>query len=667
MKLKGKLVLITGIIIILAIVFQGGFNILKTNASIESVVSLQLIDQLKNIEKDIISAEETINITKKAIDEKNIALTKSIAQMIVLDPTILETSRMTALAKQLNVEEIHVTDSAGVLLYGNITGFYGFDFNTTDQTKPFVELIGKRDGTLAQEPSFRGTDNTLFQYIGVSRLDEPGVVQIGIAPAAIQELLGKLDIQKALEQLVIGDGGYGLIVDSSGAILNHPDTTQIGKLASEFPWMADVLSNPEKIQNIEDTNGASYAISKKFNELTLVVTYPKDVVQSIIRSILVSNLLIIVVAIVLLILIIQFIIGKWVTKPLNLIQKGMAAVGEGDFTTQISYQSKDEIGVLAHHFGRMNDNIKHLISETASRIHSVAGASERITENVDGLTNTTHEVTRAIEEIAHGSTDMASNVNERLVTGQSLGASINQIFIKLTEAKGVSDKMSVDNQQGRNKITALQSVFQETVTRTGEVADSVNTLTTSSKAIENIVDTIRGISEQTNLLALNASIEAARAGEAGRGFAVVADEIRKLAEQSSNSAREINNIISSIIQVVDATHQSVAHTQESVKQASGNLKETVVVFDALDTSVGSVTQIIGDFISEVRSIDGLKGELIASLESMAAISEQSAASTEEINASTEEQLSRVTEISHAIEVLNEDINKLSAEMGKFVV
>ena len=73
----------------------------------------------------------------------------------------------------------------GVLLYGNIPGFYGFDFNTSEQTLPFIELIGKKGASLAQEPSPRGMDNALFHYIGVARMDEPGVVQIGIEPKAI--------------------------------------------------------------------------------------------------------------------------------------------------------------------------------------------------------------------------------------------------------------------------------------------------------------------------------------------------------------------------------------------------------------------------------------------------------------------------------------------------
>lgn len=667
MKLRGKIVLITGLIIILAIVFQGGFNILKTSTSIESVVSLQLIDQLSNIESQILSASETIQITKDAINEKNIALARSIAKMIDIDPTMLETNKMVALAEQLGVSEIHVTDGKGVLLYGNITGFYGFDFNTTDQTKPFVDLIGKRDAALAQEPSPRGTDNVLFQYIGVARIDEPGVVQIGIEPTAITALLNKLDIQHALEKLIIGEGGYGLIVDSSGIIINHANVEFVGKPSTDIPWLGNIVSNGEKIQSITDNGKSAYAISKKYGDLTLVVTYPRSQIQSIVRSIIINNVVIVFVAIVLLIVIIQTIIGKWVSKPLQKIQHSMAEVGNGNFTVNIDYRSKDEIGALSIDFEKMTDNVKRLIMETANGIQSVANSSERINENVEGLTSSSNEVTKAIEEIAHGSTGLASNVNDRLLTGQALGTSLNQIFVKLDEVKSVSDQMVTNNQNGRNKIMNLKDVFLETVINTGEVASNVGTLTTSSQEIEHIVDTIRGISEQTNLLALNASIEAARAGEAGRGFAVVADEIRKLAEQSSKSAQEINSIIAKIVSVVDNTSKTVEVTQNSVKMAQLNLDETVVVFDNIDGSVNNVGSIIHSFIAETRQIETLKNDLIGSLESMAAISEQSAASTEEINASTEEQYSRVTEIGHAIETLNKDISKLSDEMRRFKV
>jgi len=430
---------------VVAVILQGAFNIYRASDAIESVVTFELDDQIGNIEREILSAKETIQITKDAINEKNIALTRSVAQVIAIDPTWLETSKMEELAALLGVPELHVTDGEGVLLYGNVPGFYGFDFKTTDQTKPFVDLIGNKNASLAQEPSLRGTDATLFQYIGVPRLDQPGIVQIGLEPKAIQDLLEKLDIQKTLEKLVIGDGGYGLIVDASGVIVKHADAALVGKATTEVPWIAEVIKNPGNLMTITDNGNSMYAIAKQDAERTIIVTYPRTNITSIIRSIMISNIAIIIVTIVLLILIIQQIIGKWVSKPLKLIQQGMDEVGNGNFTTHVTYKSKDEIGVLANDFEKMTANIQHLIHETANRIHSVASSSELIHHNVEGLSSTTHEVTLAVEEIAHGSTEMASNVNERLVTGHALGTSISEIFVKLGEAKTVSDQMVTAN------------------------------------------------------------------------------------------------------------------------------------------------------------------------------------------------------------------------------
>ncbi|MBN2222816.1 MAG: methyl-accepting chemotaxis protein [Vallitaleaceae bacterium] len=667
MKLKGKIVLITGVIIVIAIGIQGIVSTIASNNAIKSVVALQLQDQITNIENEIQSATEVVSITRTALDEKNIALTKAIAQLISEDDSWLETRKMSELAKLLNVSEVHVINGAGVLTHGNVEGFYGFDFNTSDQTLPFIELIGKPDAVLAQAPELRGTDDTLFQYIGVSRVDEPGLVQIGIEPTAVQELLDNLDVQKSIERLVIGEGGYALIVDSSGTIINHKDASFIGKKQEEISWLTDTLAQPDEINEIQEGGLSYYVMAHALTDRQLIVTYPLKEVQRIRMISLVNNVVAILVSIILLVLIIQWIIGKWVSKPIRLIQEGMNEVGKGNFTVAVNYKAKDEIGALSLDFAKMTENVSRLIRETAKRINSVATASERIKQNVDGLTASSNEVTKAIGEIATGANELALNVNDRLVAGQQLGNSVNVIFGRLSEAKNESDGMVNSNALGRDKISTLQTVFKTTVKNTNDVVNNVNVLNKSSQAIENIVVTIKGISEQTNLLALNASIEAARAGESGRGFAVVADEIRKLAEQSSHSAEEINGIIASIINVVDSTYKTVVETQNSVESAQQNLNETVEVFDDMDTSVTKVENVVEAFIDETKNIEQMKNELLTSLESMAAISQQSAASTEEINASTEEQMSLVTEIGEAIIQLNGDILKLSEEMQHFEV
>ncbi|HCW74864.1 MAG TPA: hypothetical protein DHM90_15055 [Clostridiaceae bacterium] len=339
-------------------------------------------------------------------------------------------------------------------------------------------------------------------------------------------------------------------------------------------------------------------------------------------------------------------------------------MGQGDFTAEISYQSKDEIGMASTQFMRMAENIRRLIRGTVMSFDSVTRASDKVMNNVDGLLSSSMEVTKAVEEIAQGATETATGVNERLSAGQDLGRSIQKISGRLSEAKGISEDMVSSNRKGREKIEVLQDVFRKTVENTVDVAENVRALSKSSKSIENILGTIKGIADQTNLLALNASIEAARAGEAGRGFAVVADEIRKLAEQSALSAEEINAIIQNIVSVVSVTTKTVAETKNSVDSADGSLQETVKVFDEVDQNVHALESILTTFIDETRTIDTLKNELIVSLESMAAVSEEAAASTEEISASSQEQYASINEIGQEMDELNREIAKIQEELGK---
>lgn len=153
-----------------------------------------------------------------------------------------------------------------------------------------------------------------------------------------------------------------------------------------------------------------------------------------------------------------------------------------------------------------------------------------------------------------------------------------------------------------------------------------------SKAIGNILEAITSIAQQTNLLALNASIEAARAGEAGRGFAVVAEEIRKLAEQSANSAAGIRGIVEDIQK---GSHQAVGvmkvvkshsdETMHSVTDVSQSFSEISQAIDEIAEKVSSTTTLIQDLVQD-------SGQLVSTIQNISAVSEETAAASEEVTA-----------------------------------
>jgi len=181
MKLKHKIIIPVILVIIVSIstlALYGNREIRE--GLIDGMVEAQLNSQLETVVNTVKSRQNIMAITKDAMDKKNIDLTMSLAQLINSDEEMLLTENLQKLAKNIGVDEIHITDENGIITNGTIPDFLGFDFKTSDQTKPFMTLINEEKGAFAQPPSERGTDKVLFQYIGVSRIDKPGIVQIGL-------------------------------------------------------------------------------------------------------------------------------------------------------------------------------------------------------------------------------------------------------------------------------------------------------------------------------------------------------------------------------------------------------------------------------------------------------------------------------------------------------
>lgn len=137
MKLKNKLLIPILSVLLIAIVGLGFIIINQIeNKLVLNLIEDQMSSQLDNLTSNIMTRREVEETFFSTLDEKNLDLTKAIAEIIKNNPQALETRNMDDLAKSIGVDEIHVMDKSGVLLHGNIEGFFGFDFNTSEQTLP---------------------------------------------------------------------------------------------------------------------------------------------------------------------------------------------------------------------------------------------------------------------------------------------------------------------------------------------------------------------------------------------------------------------------------------------------------------------------------------------------------------------------------------------------
>ena len=178
MRLRNKILLPVILILSVAVVSISVVTYAIARHSVMDMVDAEMDSVINNFYVADHLSRNVTEIVMRELDTKNIALARALAEIIRLNPGALETAEMTRLAQRLHVTEVHVTDGDGVLRWGNVPGFFGFDFASGDQARPFLRMLNDPSFELAQAAQANAAIGAYFSYIGVARMDAPGIVQV---------------------------------------------------------------------------------------------------------------------------------------------------------------------------------------------------------------------------------------------------------------------------------------------------------------------------------------------------------------------------------------------------------------------------------------------------------------------------------------------------------
>ncbi|MFP3421144.1 methyl-accepting chemotaxis protein [Bacillus sp. SIMBA_154] len=508
-------------------------------------------------------------------------------------------------------------------------------------TKPYVAAsTGKMVITIAQKMK-----------------DGSGVIGLDME---IDSLLQKL------KEIKIGQKGYAFIMEKDKTVLADP-TQKPGSQVNEN--LANIIFKNKEGSGSYSLKGTDKKVAYVTNELTgwkiggtMLVSEVEDAAKPVFHTAIIVFSVTLIVAGTLI-----FFIVRSISKRLSNLARFSKKVSNGDLRDKLQIQSDDEIGQVGKGFNTMIDSLRSLIGAVQTSVENVASSSEELTASAGQTSKATEHITLAIEQFSSGnesqndkvelSSDELEEMNRGLQHMNESAESITASSIKSTDIAGEGGQLV-------EKTASQMNVIDQSVKKAENV---ISALESKSKDITQILGVINGIADQTNLLALNAAIEAARAGESGRGFSVVAEEVRKLAVQSANSAKEIENLIKEIVQDIDVSQEVFTAVNREVQSGLSFTEQTRGSFHNIFEMTKEISDQLQTMNQTVVQLSKGSAHVSEAVREIADVSRESSANIQDIAASAEEQLASMEEISSSSATLSSMAEELRDLISKFKV